>query len=160
MFSVPLGVRGPLRAPSGMPRAPPLGPPWPLLRPRRTTQHTVVISVRPASLFGQNGPGAREGCTFLEIWFFLVFSKIHPLPLGLPRPLLRPRPKRSLLEAASSNFLETTFSKQPLRSNLLEAASSKQPLRRSLFEAASSHTRRARWRRGEAFRLAIPGAPG
>ena len=92
VFSVPLGVRGPLRAPSGRPRGPPLGPPWQLLRPRRTTQPTVVINVRSASRFGQNGPDAREGCTFVETLFFLAFSKIHPLPLGLPRPLLRPLP--------------------------------------------------------------------
>ena len=106
VFSVPLGVRGPLRAPSGRPRGSPLGLPWPLLRPRRTTQPTVVINVRSASLFGQNGPGAREGCTFLETLCFLVFSKIHPPPLGAPAaafkdqrpkgtPKQHPGPKRS-----------------------------------------------------------------
>ena len=36
----------------------------PLLRPRRKTQPSVVIGVRSATLFGQNGPGTREMCTF------------------------------------------------------------------------------------------------
>ena len=90
MISAPLGVRGPLWAPPGRPTGSSWGLPWPLLRPQRKTQPTVVISVRTASLFCQNGPGAREGCTFVETLFFLVFSKIHPLPLGLLRPLLRP----------------------------------------------------------------------
>jgi hypothetical protein len=46
------------------PRGRPLGLPWPILRPRRATQPTVMISVRRASLFGQSGPDAREGCPF------------------------------------------------------------------------------------------------
>ena len=50
-------------------RRPPLGPPRPFLGPQRKTQPTVVISDRSASLFGQNGPGAREGCTFSRCVF-------------------------------------------------------------------------------------------
>ena len=48
---------------------PPLGPPRPFLGPQRKMQPTVVISDRSASLFGQNGPGAREGCTFSKCVF-------------------------------------------------------------------------------------------
>ena len=47
----------------------------PLLRPRRKTQHTVVIGVRSATLFGQNWPGTREGCTFSKSLFLVVFCK-------------------------------------------------------------------------------------
>ena len=49
----------------------------PLLRPRRKTQLYVVIGVRPGTLFGQNGPGTREGCTFSKSLFFSSFLKIH-----------------------------------------------------------------------------------
>ena len=45
----------------------------PLLRPRRKTQPTVVIGVRSATLFGQNGPGTREWCTFSKRVFLVVF---------------------------------------------------------------------------------------
>ena len=45
----------------------------PLLRPRRKTQPTVVIGVRSATLFGQNGPGIREWCTFSKRVFLVVF---------------------------------------------------------------------------------------
>ena len=45
----------------------------PLLRPRRKTQPTVVIGVRSATLFGQNGPGTREWCTFSKSVFLVVF---------------------------------------------------------------------------------------
>ena len=51
----------------------------PLLRPRRKTQPTVVIGVRSATLFGQNGPGTREGGTFSKSLFLVVFSKIHAI---------------------------------------------------------------------------------
>ncbi len=44
----------------------------PLLRPRRKTQPTVVIGVRLATLFGQSGPGTREGCTFSKSFFLVV----------------------------------------------------------------------------------------
>ena len=47
----------------------------PLLRPRRKTQPTVVIGVRSATLFGQNGPGTREWCTFSKRVFLVVFKK-------------------------------------------------------------------------------------
>ena len=80
----------------------PLGPPHPLLRPRRTTQPTVVISVRSASLFGIYGPGAREGCTFSRCLFLSIFQKIHAtvvfsVPLGVRGPLRAPsgRPRGS-----------------------------------------------------------------
>ena len=43
----------------------------PLLRPRRKTQPTVVIGVRSATLFGQNGPGTREWCTFSKSLFLV-----------------------------------------------------------------------------------------
>ncbi len=36
----------------------------PLLRPRRTTQHTVVIGARPAPILPQNGLLASTACTF------------------------------------------------------------------------------------------------
>ena len=45
----------------------------PLLRPRRKTQLSVVIGVRSATLFGQNGPGTRDGCTFPKSLFLAVF---------------------------------------------------------------------------------------
>ena len=95
MISAPLGVRGPLRAPPGKPTGSSWGLPWPLLRPQRKTQPTVVISVRTASLFCQNGPGAREGCTFLETLFFSVLSKPPPSPWGSCGRFLRPTPKRA-----------------------------------------------------------------
>ena len=47
----------------------------PLLRPRRKTQPSVVIGVRPGALFGQNGPGTREWCTFSKNLFLVVFLK-------------------------------------------------------------------------------------
>ena len=60
----------------------------PLLRPRRKTQLSVVIGVRSATLFGQNGPGTAEGCTFSKMLVSTCFSKIHDtvafsVPLGL-----------------------------------------------------------------------------
>ena len=83
---------------------PPLGPPRTLLRPRRTTQPTVVISVRSASLFGIYGPGAREGCTFPRWLFLSNFAKIHDtvvfsVPLGVRGPFRAPsvRPRGSPL---------------------------------------------------------------
>ncbi len=45
----------------------------PLLRPRRKTQPTVVIGVRSATLFGQNGLGTLEWCTFSKSVFLIVF---------------------------------------------------------------------------------------
>ena len=82
VISAPLGVRGPLRAPPGRPTGSSWGLPWPLLRPQRKTQPTVVISVRTASLFRQNGPGARYGCTFLETLFFSLLSNPPTSPWG------------------------------------------------------------------------------
>ena len=53
----------------------PLASRGPLLRPRRKTQLYVVIGVRSVALFGQNGPGTREGCTFSKSLFLVVFRK-------------------------------------------------------------------------------------
>ena len=66
-----------------------------LLRPRRKTQPSLVIGARSAACFGQNGAGAREGCTFIKHWFSHMFSKIHAtvvfsVPLGAPGPLRAP----------------------------------------------------------------------
>jgi hypothetical protein len=63
----------------------------PLLRPRRKTQHYVVIGVRSGVLFGQNGPGTREGCTFSKGLFLIVFREstlyvVFCVPLGAPGP--------------------------------------------------------------------------
>ena len=94
VISAPLGVRGPLRAPPWRPTGSSWGLPWPLLRPQRKTQPTVVISVRTASLFRKNGLCAREGCTFLETLFFSVLSTSPPRPLGLLRPFLKTNAKK------------------------------------------------------------------
>ena len=63
----------------------------PLLRPRRKTQHYVVIGVRSGVLFGQNGPGTREVCTFSKGLFLIVFREstlyvVFCVPLGAPGP--------------------------------------------------------------------------
>ena len=73
----------------------PLGSREPLLRPRCKTQHYVVIGVRSGALLGQNGPGTREGCTFSNSWFLVVFRKttlyvVFCVPLGAPGPLRAP----------------------------------------------------------------------
>ena len=67
----------------------------PFLRPRRKTQPSVVIGVRSATLFGQNGPGTREWCTFSKSLFLVVFRKstlsvVFGVPLGAPGPLRAP----------------------------------------------------------------------
>ena len=67
----------------------------PLLRPRRKTQPTVVIGVRSATLFGQNGPGTRERCTFTKSLFLVVFREstlyvVFCVPFGAPGPLRAP----------------------------------------------------------------------
>ena len=68
----------------------PLKLPRQILRPRRTTQPTVVISVRSASLFGQMGLVLERGAHFHKCCVSHFFENPRP-PLGLPRPLLRPR---------------------------------------------------------------------
>ena len=67
----------------------------PLLRPRRKTQHSVVIGVRSGALLGQNGPGTREGCTYSKGLFLVVFREstlyvVFCVPLGAPGPLRAP----------------------------------------------------------------------
>ena len=67
----------------------------PLLRPRRKTRFYVVIDVRSVALFGQNGPGTREGCTFSKSLFLVAFRKsqlsvVFRVPLGAPGPLRAP----------------------------------------------------------------------
>ncbi len=49
----------------------------PLLRPRRKTQPSVVIGVRPGALFGQNGPGIRDGVHIFKSIAFSIYSKNH-----------------------------------------------------------------------------------
>ena len=64
----------------------------PLLGPRQKTQLYVVIGVRSGGLFGPNGPGTREGCTFSKSWFLLFLGKstlsvVFCVPLRAPGPL-------------------------------------------------------------------------
>ena len=54
----------------------------PFERPRRETQHTVVISVDVASFVGQNEPGTREMCTFSKCAFFIILSSFSNI--GVP----------------------------------------------------------------------------
>ena len=73
----------------------PLASRGPLLRPRRKTQFYIVIDVRSVALFGQHGPGTREGCTFPKSVFLVVFRKstlyvVFCVPFGAPGPLRAP----------------------------------------------------------------------
>ncbi len=63
----------------------------PLLRPRRKTQLFVVIGVRSGVLFGQDGPGTRDWCTFSKNLILVVAHKstryvVFCVPLGAPGP--------------------------------------------------------------------------
>ena len=58
-------------------------------------QLSDVIGVRSGALFGQNGPGTREGCTFSKSCFLVFLGKstlsvVFCVPLGAPGPLRAP----------------------------------------------------------------------
>ena len=82
-------------------------PKWPrkpLLRPRRTTQGTVVIGARPAPLLPQNGFFTSTACTFSTTCVFTCFC-------SFPRAVvIRVRPAPSfdqygLLASTACTFL-------------------------------------------------------
>ena len=76
----------------------------PLLRPRRTTQRTVVIGARPAPLLPQNGLLASTACTFSTTCVFAyVCSFQRPVVIRV-----RPAPsfdQHGLLASTACTFL-------------------------------------------------------
>ena len=58
----------------------------PLLRPRRTTQRTVVIGGRPAPLSPQNCISPRQRAHFQKRVFLMIFVKTQPCVVIRVRP--------------------------------------------------------------------------